>query len=82
MAGDVRDRDREMERSDRDRHGPLGSVPTATEQETSAGPQIQVYWKGTHGPLWEADTSGGSKWSGPTSHGMGPHRLHPTPSRR
>jgi hypothetical protein len=52
--------------------GPLGSPPTATEQETSAGPQIQVYWKGTNGPLWEADTSGASKWSGPTNHGMGP----------
>jgi hypothetical protein len=52
--------------------GPLGSPPTATEQETSAGPQIQVYWKGTDAALWEGDTSGGSTWSGPTSHGMGP----------
>jgi hypothetical protein len=52
--------------------GPLGSPPTAAEQSTSAGPQIQVYWKGTDGALWEADTSGGTKWSGPTSHGMGP----------
>jgi hypothetical protein len=52
--------------------GPLGSPPTATEQETSAGAQIQVYWDGTNGALWEADTSGGSTWSGPTSHGMGP----------
>lgn len=52
--------------------GPLGSPPTATEQETSAGAQIQVYWKGTNAALWEGDTSGGSTWSGPTSHGMGP----------
>ncbi len=54
--------------------GPLGSAPTATEQETSAGAQIQVYWKGATGAaaLWEADTSGGTNWSGPTSHGMGP----------
>ncbi len=52
--------------------GPLGSPPTATEQQTSAGAQIQVYWKGDDGALWEADTSGGTKWSGPTSHGMGP----------
>jgi hypothetical protein len=54
--------------------GPLGSPPTATEQGTSAGAQIQVYWKGATGrlALWEADTSGGATWSGPTSHGMGP----------
>lgn len=52
--------------------GPLGSPPTATEQQTSAGAQIQVYWKGTNGALWEGDTSGASSWSGPTSHGMGP----------
>jgi hypothetical protein len=52
--------------------GPLGSPPTATEQETSAGPQIQVYWDGTNSALWEGDTSGGVNWSGPTSHGMGP----------
>jgi len=52
--------------------GPLGSPPTAAEQETSAGAQIQVYWEGTNGALWEADTSGGTTWSGPTSHGMGP----------
>ena len=44
--------------------GTLGSPPTATEQATSAGSQIQVYWKGTDGALWEADTSGGTKWSG------------------
>ena len=52
--------------------GPLASPPSAAEQATSAGTQIQVYWKGTNGALYEADTSGGAKWSGPTSHGMGP----------
>lgn len=52
--------------------GPLGSAPTATEQQTSAGTQIQVFWKGTNSALWEGDTSGGATWSGPTSHGMGP----------
>lgn len=52
--------------------GPLGSPPTATEQSTSSGAQIQVYWKGENGALWEADTSGGTQWSGPTSLGMGP----------
>ena len=52
--------------------GPLSSPPTATEEGTSGGAQIQVYWKGTNGALVEADTSGGAAWSGPTSHGMGP----------
>ena len=52
--------------------GPLGSAPTATEQQTSAGPQIQVFWKGTDNALWEGYTSGGSTWTGPKSHGMGP----------
>jgi len=52
--------------------GQLGSAPTATEQQTSAGTQIQVFWRGTDNALWEGDTSGGSSWSGPTSHGMGP----------
>ena len=52
--------------------GPLGSAPTATEQQTSAGAQIQVFWKGGDGALWEGHTSGGTTWSAATSEGKGP----------